>query len=61
VGGGRRVPVTRTGYRIAYLLVETFGQFGRRLAPVRGIPPQLLYRAAARGAARTVERAYLLG
>ncbi len=40
---------------IAYLWVSRLGQSGRRLAPVLGIAPQSVYRAAARGAGKAVE------
>ncbi len=54
-GGGRRAAVTRARNAIAYLWVGKLGQSGRRLAPVLGIAPQSVYRAAARGAAKAVE------
>ncbi len=59
-GGGRRADVTRARNGIAYLWVGRLGQSGRRLAPVLGIAPQSVYRAAARGAARAVEWAPIL-
>ncbi len=59
-GGGRRPAVTRTRDGIAHLWVGTLRQSGRRLAPVLGIAPQSVYRAAARGATRAVEWARLL-
>jgi REP element-mobilizing transposase RayT len=59
-GGGRRAAVTRARDGIAHLWVGTCGQSGRRLAPVLGIAPQSVYRAAVRGAAQAVEWARLL-
>jgi REP element-mobilizing transposase RayT len=59
-GGGRRPAVTRAREGIAHLWVGALGQSGRRLAPVLGVAPQSVYRAAARGAARAAEWAPLL-
>ncbi len=59
-GGGRRADVTRARNGIASLWVGKLGQSGRRLAPVLGIAPQSVYRAAARGAVRAVEWAPIL-
>jgi hypothetical protein len=58
--GGRRADVTLARSGIAYLWVGKLGQSGRRLAPVLGIAPQSVYRAAARGAARAVDWARIL-
>ena len=52
--------VTRTRNGIANLWVGRLGRSGRRLAPVLGIVPQSVYRAAARGAARAAEWASIL-
>jgi hypothetical protein len=59
-GGGRRAAVTRARNGIAHLWVNKCGQSGRRLAPVLGIAPQSVYRAAARGAAKAAEWVRLL-
>ncbi len=59
-GGGRRPAVTHAREGITHLWVGALGQSGRRLAPVLGVAPQSVYRAAARGAARAVEWAPLL-
>jgi putative transposase len=59
-GGGRRAAVTRARDGIAHLWVGKLGQSGRRLAPVLGIAPQSVYRAAARGATRASEWARLI-
>jgi REP element-mobilizing transposase RayT len=59
-GGSRRPAVTRARDGIAHLWVGKLGHSGRRLAPVLGIAPQSVYRAAARGAARAAEWARLL-
>jgi len=52
--------VTRARDGIAHLWVRKLGQSGRRLAPVLGIAPQSVYRAAARGGTRAAEWARLL-
>jgi putative transposase len=59
-GGGRRAAVTRARDGIAHLWVGRLGQSGRQLAPILGIAPQSVYRAAARGAARALGWARLL-
>ena len=59
-GGGRRPAVTRAREGIAHLWVGALGQSGRRLAPVLGVAPQSVYRAAVRGAARAAEWGRLL-
>jgi chromosomal replication initiation ATPase DnaA len=59
-GGSRRPAVTRARNGIAYVWVGKLGHSGRRLAPVLGIAPQTVYRAAARGAARAAEWARLI-
>lgn len=59
-GGGRRAAVTRARDGIAHLWVGKLGQSGRQLAPVLGIAPQSVYRAAARGATRAAEWARLI-
>jgi len=59
-GGGRRAAVTRARDGIAHLWVGKLGHSGRRLAPVLGIAPQSVYRAAARGAVRAAEWARIL-
>jgi len=48
-GGGRRPAVTHAREGIAHLWVGALGQSGRRLAPLLGVAPQSVYRAAARG------------
>ena len=53
-------PDFRAREGIAHLWVGALGQSGRRLAPVLGVAPQSVYRAAARGAARAAEWAPLL-
>jgi putative transposase len=59
-GGGQRAAVTRAREGIAHLWVGALGQSGRRLAPVLGVAPQSVYRAAVRGAAQAAEWASLL-
>jgi REP element-mobilizing transposase RayT len=59
-GGGRRPAVTHAREGIAHLWVGALGQSGRRLAPLLGVAPQSVYRAAARGAAGAVEWTPLL-
>ncbi len=59
-GGGRRPAVTQAREGIAHLWVGALGQSGRRLAPVLGVAPQSVYRAAARGAVRAADWAPLL-
>jgi len=54
-GGSRRSPVAHAREGIAHLWIDTLGQSGRRLAPVLGVAPQSVYRAAARGAAQADE------
>lgn len=48
-GGGRVPRLTRARQGIAYCWIEVLGRPGRPLAPVLGIRPQNVYRAAARG------------
>ena len=50
-GGGRVPAVTRARAGIAYLWVEHLGRSGRQLAPVLGLRPAAVYKAAARGQA----------
>jgi len=59
-GGGQRAAVTRAREGVAHLWVGALGQSGRRLAPMLGVAPQSVYRAAARGAAQAAEWASLL-
>ena len=59
-GGSRRPAVTHAREGIAHLWVGALGRSGRRLAPVLGVAPHSVYRAAARGAARAAEWAPLL-
>jgi hypothetical protein len=59
-GGSRRSNVAQAREGIAHLWIGPLGQSGRRLAPVLGIAPQSVYRAAARGAARAEGWASLL-
>jgi putative transposase len=59
-GGGQRTAVTRAREGIAHLWVGALGQSGRRLAPLLGVAPQSVYRAAARGAAQAADWAPLL-
>jgi putative transposase len=59
-GGSRRPAVTHAREGIAHLWVGALGRSGRRLAPVLGVAPQSVYRAAVRGAARAAEWAPLL-
>jgi REP element-mobilizing transposase RayT len=54
-GGGQRTAVIRAREGIAHLWIAVLGQSGRRLAPVLGVAPQSVYRAAARGAAQATE------
>lgn len=54
-GGSRRAAVAEAREGIAYLWIGPLGQSGRRLAPVLGVAPQSVYRAAARGVARKDE------
>jgi putative transposase len=54
-GDGQRAAVTRAREGIAHLWVGALGQSGRRLAPMLGVAPQSVYRAAARGAAQAAE------
>jgi hypothetical protein len=53
--------VTHAREGIAHLWVGALGKSGRRLAPVLGVVPQSVYRAAVRDAARAAEWALLLG
>ncbi|HEY7678158.1 MAG TPA: transposase [Candidatus Methylomirabilis sp.] len=48
-GGGRLPAVSRARAGIAYLWIEVLGRSGRHLAPVLGIRPAAIYRAAQRG------------
>jgi len=50
-GRGRRPAVSQARAGIAYWWVERLGQSGRWLAPVLGIHPAVVYKAARRGAA----------
>jgi hypothetical protein len=59
-GGSRRSNVVHAREGIAHLWIGPLGRSGRRLAPVLGIAPQSVYRAAARGAAQAEEWASLL-
>jgi len=56
----RRTVVTGARNGIAHLWVGRLGRSGGRLAPVLGIVPQSVYRAAARGAARAAKWASIL-
>jgi REP element-mobilizing transposase RayT len=51
-GRGRRPAVSQARAGIAYWWVERLGQSGRALAPVLGLHPAVVYKAARRGAAR---------
>ena len=59
-GGSRRAAVAHAREGIAHLWVGFLGQSGRRLAPVLGVAPQSVYRAAARAAAQKEEWASIL-
>jgi hypothetical protein len=48
--GGQHASVSRAREGIAHLWVSALGQSGRRLAPLLGVAPQSVYRAAAHGA-----------
>ena len=50
-GRGRRPAVSHARAGIAYWWVERLGQSGRALAPVLGLHPAVVYKAARRGAA----------
>ena len=51
VAGNRRLLASRAREGIAYLWTEVLGHPGRPLAPILGIRPQNVYRAAAQGQA----------
>ncbi|MBI4536809.1 MAG: hypothetical protein HY712_02500 [candidate division NC10 bacterium] len=59
-GDGRRTAVTHAREGIAHLWIGALGRSGRQLAPLMGVAPQSVYRAAARGAARAAGWARLL-
>jgi putative transposase len=60
-GGGRTSRHTRARAGIAYLWTEVLGRPGRPLAPVLGIFPAAVYKAARRGAAEAAAWQRLLG
>ncbi len=49
-GGGRRIAVQQARAGLAYLWVEVLGHPGRSLAPVLGVQPAAIPKAARRGA-----------
>ena len=55
VAGNRRPAASRAREGIAYLWTEVLGHPGRPLAPILGIRPQNVYRAAAQGQATGAE------
>jgi hypothetical protein len=57
---GRTAAASRARVGIAYLWLSVLGHPGRPLAPVLGIRPQNVYRAAALGASNAAEWAELL-
>jgi REP element-mobilizing transposase RayT len=59
--GGRLRPVVEARAGIAYLWVEHLGRSGRQLAPVLGLRPAAVYKAAARGQAVARRWRRLLG
>jgi putative transposase len=58
--GGRTRPVSRAREGIAYLWTTMLGHPGRPLAPVLGIRPQNVYRAAAQGRTTAAEWEHLV-
>lgn len=50
LGRGRRPAISQARAGIAYLWVECLGQSGRALAPMVGLHPAMVYKAARRGA-----------
>ena len=60
-GGGRVPRLTRARQGIAYCWIEVLGRPGRPLAPVLGIRPQNVYRAAMRGREAHAEWRRVLG
>jgi hypothetical protein len=60
VAGGRPRRASRAREGIAYLWTEVLGHPGRPLAPVLGIRPQNVYRAASQGRAVAAEWERLL-
>ena len=60
-GGGRSAQHTRARAGIAYLWTEGLGRPGRPLAPVLGVFPAAVYKAARRGAAEAAAWQRLLG
>ena len=60
-GGGRSSRHTRARAGIAYLWTEVLGRPGRPLAPVLGVFPAAVYKAARRGAAEAAAWQRLLG
>lgn len=60
-GGGRVPRLTRARQGIAYCWIEVLGRPGRPLAPVLGIRPQNVYRAAMRGREAHAEWRRILG
>jgi hypothetical protein len=60
-GRGRRPAVSQARAGIAYWWVERLGQSGRKLAPVLGLHPAVVYKAARRGAAQAAVWQQYLG
>jgi REP element-mobilizing transposase RayT len=60
-GGGRTPTLTRARAGLAYLWVEVLGRAGRTLAPVLGVHPSAISKAARRGALAGAEWQCLLG
>ncbi len=50
LGRGRRPAISQARAGIAYLWIEGLGQSGRTLAPMLGLHPAVVYKAARRGA-----------
>jgi putative transposase len=60
LGRGRRTAISQARAGIAYLWVECLGQSGRALAPLVGLHPAVVYKAARRGALRAAAWQQLL-
>ncbi len=60
-GGGRRPALSRAREGVAYLWIEVLGRPGRPLAPVLGVRPESVYKAARRGQAEAERWRAVLG